>query len=300
MNQLLAMRAFIRVLESGSFGRAADQMALPRSTLSKLIADLEGHLKVKLVNRSTRRVAATSEGLEYLVHARRIVEEVEAVDSALSGQTLKPQGHLRVDAPASFAVEMLIPALPQFHSEYPGISVAVGISDRTVNVIGEGVDCAIRAGGLDDSGLVARRITEMQYVTCAAPSYLAAHGIPATPDDLRLHHRLVAYFYSGSGRLDAPSFSDGERTIVFDQAVFTTNEGNGLTALLLAGAGVGQSLRPLLQRHLDSGELVEVLPGWTRPLLPFHALYPPNRNSNARLAVFLDWLDRTFGAVGNR
>ncbi|WP_303637072.1 MULTISPECIES: LysR family transcriptional regulator [Stenotrophomonas] len=295
MNQLLAMRAFVRVVETESFSRAADQLGIPRSTVSKLVTDLEAHLRVKLIHRTTRTVAATTDGLAYLVHARRIVNDVDSVDNALSGNTLKPHGHLRIDAPASFATSLLIPALPDFHRQYPDITVAIGISDRTLNVLGEGVDCAIRAGQLDDLSLVARQVSALPFVTCAAPDYLATHGIPEDPEQLAEGHRLVAYFFPASGKLEGLAFQQGEQSHTFSTAAFTTNEGNGLTALLLAGMGIGQHLKAVLQPHLDSGKLVEILPGWTKPALPLHAVYPPNRNQSARLMVFVEWLQRTFG-----
>ncbi|POD70920.1 LysR family transcriptional regulator [Pseudomonas syringae group genomosp. 3] len=295
MNQLLAMRAFIRVIETGSFSRAALQLHLPRSTVSKLVSDLEQHLRVKLIHRTTRAVAATSEGLEYLAHVSQLVTELDSVDEAMRGHKLRPSGHLRIDAPAAFAVRMLIPALPQFHMAYPDISVSIGITDRTLNLIGEGVDCAIRAGALEDLSLIARRITDMPYATCASPSYLAAHGVPSNPIDVRQNHHLVGYFYSLSGKPEAFVLQQGAERHTFDSARFSANEGNGLTALMLAGLGIGQHLRPMVQPHLDSGELVELLPDWTRPTLPFHAIYPPNRNQNARLSVFIDWLVYTFG-----
>lgn len=295
MNQLLAMRAFIRVIETGSFSRAASQLDLPRSTVSKLVADLEQHLRIKLIHRTTRAVAATSEGLEYLAHVSPLVAALDSVDDAMRGNKLRPTGHLRIDAPAAFAVNLLIPALPRFHSTYPDISIAIGISDRTLNLIGEGVDCAIRAGALDELSLIARRITDMPYATCASPSYLATHGVPTDPMDVSQNHDLVGYFYSLSGKPEAFVLQRGTAHHSFEAAHFTANEGNGLTALMLAGLGIGQHLRPMVQPYLDSGQLVELLPDWTRPTLPFHAIYPPNRNQNARLSVFIDWLISTFG-----
>jgi DNA-binding transcriptional LysR family regulator len=295
MNQLLAIRAFIRVIETGSFSRAALQLDLPRSTVSKLVADLEQHLRVKLIHRTTRTVAATSEGLEYLAHVSQLVTAFDSVDDAMRGNKLRPSGHLRIDAPAAFAVHLLIPALPQFHKAYPEISVAVGISDRTLDLIGEGVDCAIRGGALNELSLIARHITDMPYATCASPAYLAAHGVPSNPMEVRQHHHLVGYFYSLSGKPEAFVLQQGAERHCFESARFSANEGNGLTALMLAGLGIGQHLRPMLQPYLDSGQLVELLSDWTRPTLPFHAIYPPNRNQNARLSVFIDWLMSTFG-----
>lgn len=295
MNQLLAMRAFVRVVDTGSFSRAADQLALPRSTVSKLMTDLEKYLGIKLMHRTTRALAPTSEGLDYYAHARRLLAELDEVDSALRGQTLKPSGHLRVDAPASFANCLLIPALVDFHREYPDISIALGISDRAVNIVGEGVDCVIRAGKLDDMAMIGRKVADLEYITCAAPSYVQNRGMPQSPEDLQHNHLKLGYFFAGLGKPEPLIFEHGDRRVVVADFAFSTNEGNGLKEMLLAGLGVGQHLQSIVQYYVDSGQLVRVLPDWSRPATPLHILYPPNRHQSARLKVFADWVVRTFG-----
>ena len=295
MNQLLAMRAFVRVVETGSFSRAADHLDLPRSTVSKLLADLERHLNVRLIHRTTRAVRPTADGLEYFEHASRLISELDAVDRALRGDTLKPSGHLRIDAPSSFATTLLIPALADFHREYPDITVAVGVSDRTLNLVGEGVDCAIRGGELGDVGLIARRIADLPYVTCATPAYLRRHGVPETPEDILQHHCTIGYFYASTARPEGFVLQQGEVRHVVERAAFTTNDGNGLSSLILTGLGIGQHLRHALQPFLDTGELQEVLPAWTRPPLPMHLVYPPHRHQSPRLVAFIEWLMRRFG-----
>ncbi|MDQ0039672.1 LysR family transcriptional regulator [Variovorax boronicumulans] len=294
MNQLLAMRAFVRVVDTGSFSRTADQLALPRSTVSKLITDLEKHLNIKLMQRTTRAVTPTSDGLEYYGHATRWIAEMDSVESAVRGKKVKPSGHLRIDAPAAFANSLLIPELPEFHSEYPEITIAVGISDRPLNIVEEGVDCVIRAGRLDDIAMVGRRVTELQYVTCAAPAYLDRKGIPSSPNDLQLNHAAACYFFS-TGKPELLIFERGAERFEIGNCVFSTNEGNGLKEMLLAGLGVGQHFRRIVQPYLDSGELVAVLEDWSRSAMPFHILYPPNRHQNARLKAFADWVVQKFG-----
>ncbi|MCR6475196.1 LysR family transcriptional regulator [Variovorax sp. ZS18.2.2] len=294
MNQLLAMRAFVRVVDTGSFSRTADQLALPRSTVSKLITDLEKHLNIKLMQRTTRAVAPTSDGLAYYGHAMRWIAEMDSVESAVRGKKVKPSGHLRIDAPAVFANSLLIPELPEFHGKYPDITVAVGISDRPLNIVEEGVDCVIRAGKLDDMAMIGRRVTELQYVTCAAPAYLDRKGIPSSPDDLQLNHAAACYFFS-TGKPELLIFERGAERFEIGNCVFSTNEGNGLKEMLLAGLGVGQHFRHIVQPYLDSGELVAVLEDWSRPAMPFHILYPPNRHQNARLKAFADWVVQKFG-----
>lgn len=297
VNQLLAMRAFVRVVETGSFSRAADQLALPRSTVSKLVTDLEAHLGIKLMHRTTRTVTTTAEGLEYYNHAVRLVAEVDIADNAVRGKKLKPRGHLRVDAPTLFANCLLIPALPDFHREYPDVTLALGISDRTVNIVGEGVDCAIRAGELRDSTMIARQIFELPYATCASPFYLERMGVPSSPEDLRANHDQVGYFSAATGKLEPLIFDNGMDRCEINECEFSANEGNGHIEMMLAGLGVGQTLRRFVQPFVDSGELVPVLDDWTRPAIPFHVIYPPNRHQSARLKVFVDWILSRFEEV---
>lgn len=293
MNQLLAMRAFVRVIDTGSFSRASDQLGLPRSTVSKLIGDLEAHLGNKLMHRTTRTVAATPEGAEYYEQANRLLAELDAIDHALRGRKRKPRGHLRIDAPASFATSLLIPALPAFYREYPDITIALGISDRPANIVGEGVDCVIRAGVIGEMSMVGRKLLDLEYGTYAAPAYLARAGMPRTPADLDRHTRL-GYFFAASTKPNPLVFErDGER-LEIEASELSTNDGNGLLALLRAGMGIGQHFTPMVQPSVDAGELVPVLREWRRPAMPFHLLYPPNRHQNARLAVFIDWLIETF------
>lgn len=294
MNQLLAMRAFVRVVETGSFSRAADQLALPRSTVSKLVVDLETHLGIKLMHRTTRAVAATADGLEYYQHAMRLIAEVDSVDNAARGKKLKPSGHLRIDAPVSFANCLLIPALTDFHREYPDITIALGISDRTVHLVGEGVDCVIRAGELDDMTMIGRELVGLQYVTCAAPAYLERMGTPSSPVDLQTHHVKAGYFFAATGKQEPLIFERGAERYEVGNCAFSTNEGNGLMEMMLAGLGIDQHLRRCVQPYLESGELVPVLEDWSRPAIPLHVIYPPNRHQNARLKVFIDWVMRTF------
>lgn len=293
MNQLLAMRAFVRVLDTGSFSRASDQLGLPRSTVSKLIGDLEAHLGNKLMHRTTRTVAATAEGAEYYGHASRLLSELDAMDHAMRGQKRKPSGHLRIDAPASFATLLLIPALPAFHAEYPDITLALGISDRPANIVGEGVDCVIRAGEIHDLSMVGRKLVDLQYGTFAAPAYLARAGTPAMPAELDRHTRL-GYFFAATTRPNPLIFERGSERLEIESSELSTNDGNGVLALMLAGMGIGQHFTRMVQSSIDSGELLPILQDWGRPAMPFHILYPPNRHQNARLTVFVDWLIETF------
>lgn len=295
MNQLLAMRAFMRVVEAGSFNRAADQMGMPRSSLSKLVSDLEKHLGTKLIHRTTRTISVSEEGFEYFHQAERVIAAVDAADTSLRGKKHKPGGHLRIDAPVSFAHRLLIPALPDFNREYPDITLSLGINDRTVNIVGEAVDCAIRAGALQDMTMIGRKLFDLDYVTCASPAYISQYGEPQTPDDLKNNHRIISYFFAATGKPEPLIFTADGHTEEIYTSHFAANEGDGVIDMILAGLGVGQHLRRFAQPHIDAGTLVPVLTGWSQPLLPFHLVYPPNRHQSARLRAFINWMRARFG-----
>lgn len=288
------MRAFVRVVDTGSFSQASNQLAIPRSTISKLIGDLEAHLGTRLMHRTTRSVAATADGLAYHRQASRMLAEIDAIDHAMRGQERKPHGHLRIDAPATFTTALLIPALPDFQQRYPDITIALGISDRPINIVGEGVDCVIRAGGIaGEPSMVGRRLVELDYVTCAAPDYLARRGVPETPADLARHVRL-GYFFAATTKPNPMVFERGDERIEIATSDYATNDGNGVLAMLRAGMGIGQHFKRIVQPAIDAGELTPVLEAWRQPAMPFHILYPQNRLRNARLTAFVDWLIDTF------
>lgn len=292
----MAMRAFVRVVEAGSFNRAADQIGIPRSTLSKLVSDLEKHLGTKLIHRTTRTISVSTEGLEYFHQAERIITAVDAADTAVRGKKHKPSGNLRIDATVSFAHSLLIPALPEFHHEYPDITLSLAINDRTVNIVGESVDCAIRAGELSDMTMIGRKLFELDYVTCASPDYLARYGEPVSPEDLRDNHRIVSYFFAATGKPKPLVFTaDGDSQDIY-ASHFASNEGDGVMAMLLAGLGIGQHLQRFAQPYIDAGNLIPVLTRWSQPRLPFHMLYPPNRHQSTRLRVFVNWMIERFGS----
>lgn len=294
MNQLLAMRVFIRVVESASFSRAADQLDMPRSTVSKLVTDLEKHLGARLIRRTTRNVSVTNEGMEYYQHALRLISGVDEADNAVRGIKQKPHGHLRLEVQVIFAYAFLIPALHEFHREYPDITLALGISDRTVNIVGEGVDCAIRGGNVLDLSVVARPLASMHYITCASPAYLAAMGTPRSPVDLEQNHRRINYLFASTGKTEPLMFSRADEKVEITGCQYSASEGNGMRDLILAGLGVGQHLKEFVQPQLSAGKLVPVLQDWSRPALPFHIIYQPNQHQNARLKVFVDWVTHRF------
>lgn len=297
MNHLLAMRIFIKVVEAGSFIGAANQLQLPRSTVSKLFNDLEKHLATRLINRTTRSISITPEGEEYYRRAVRLVAEIEDADDAVRGKKLEPRGQLRVEAHPTFAQHILIPQLPDFNRRYPQITIALGISNRAANIIGEGVDCAIRAGDIGDDSLVARHLFDAEMLTCASPAYLDQMGVPKQPEELG-EHILVGFFSHNDAKMKPLIFDQASRRQEIKTLSFSTNEDNGQIALMLAGLGVGQNLRTVIQPYLETGQLVEILSDWTHPALPFHVIYPTGRHQSTRRKVFIDWLIERFQKVG--
>lgn len=291
MNQLIAIRAFARVVETGGFTRAADSLDMPVTTLSKLVRELEAHLRVRLLQRTTRRVAVTAEGQAYYEKAGRLLRDLEDVDASFSAARGAPRGLLRVDIGGSTARDVLIPALPDFMARHPEIRIELGVSDRTVNLISENVDCVIRGGALDDSSLVARHLGDAQLITCASPRYLKAHGVPAYPDELRNGHRLVSYLLPSSGRAVPFRFRGEEGAFeIKAEHRLGVNESNAHLAAAVAGMGLVQTFSYAAEPALRDGALLEVLQPWRPGPYPFHVVYPDNRHVTHRLRAFIDWL----------
>ena len=203
MDKFSAMQAFIRVVEAGTFTKAADSMALPKPRVTRLIQMLETDLQTKLLNRTTRRVTVTADGAAYYERAVRVMGEMDELESSMSHARANPRGRLKVDSSAAVAIPILIPALPDFHAKYPDIRLELGVSDRPVDLLSENVDCVLRGGELTDQSLVARRIGEASLITCATPAYLQRQGVPRHPldlDDAEAGHRLIKYFSPRTGR----------------------------------------------------------------------------------------------------
>ncbi|MEN4918457.1 LysR family transcriptional regulator [Achromobacter spanius] len=291
MDQLTAIRGFARVVEAGSFTRAADSLDMPNATLSKVVQDLEAHLGVRLLQRTTRRVTVTPEGRDYYEKALRIVRDLEDIDSSFSAAPGRPKGHLRIDVGGSTARDVLIPAMPDFLARYPDIRIDLGVSDRAVDLISDNVDCVIRGGPLNDSSLVARHIGTADLITCAAPAYLKQFGTPAYPDELKNGHKLVSYLSPQNGRAFPFRFErDGEKFEIKVEHRVGVNESNAHLAAALAGLGIVQTFTYAAGAALKSGALVEILKPWRPQPYPFHVVYPHNRHVTQRLRVFIDWL----------
>jgi LysR family transcriptional regulator for bpeEF and oprC len=301
VDQILAIRTFVRVAEAGSFAKAADSLNLPRSSVSKLVQDLEAHLGAKLVERTTRSVTMTTEGAAYHERALRLLADLDDMDGNVAGSRSAPKGKLRVDIGSVLANQILIPALSDFQRRYPDIDLLLGVGDRSADLIGEGIDCVIRGGALVDSSMKARKLCELDYVLCAAPAYFDDRDLPQHPDDIPAH-RVVSYFSASSGKRFPLRFQRGDERTEYVPASggISVNESTAHLNSLLAGLGIGQSFGFLVRPHLEAGSLVELLPDWKPENHTLHLVYPADRFPNPRLRAFMDWAATVFEPVDAR
>ncbi|MFB8831083.1 LysR family transcriptional regulator [Azotobacter sp. CWF10] len=295
MDRFQAMQLFARIVELGSFSKAAEQQGMSRASASALIRQLENHLGVRLLQRTTRQVSATLDGRSYYQHCLSVLGEIEEVESVLSQSAGHPRGRLKIDLPASLGRLLVIPALPDFYARYPEITLEIGIGDRMIDLVREGVDCVVRIGGLSDSTLIARSLPALSQVTCASTGYLARHGLPASLDELE-GHRCIDYLSPTTGRLAPLEFAvDGRIETRSLPASLAVNHGEAYVAACEAGLGIVQVPRYHVERQLAAGSLVELLPQHSPPALPLTVLYPHHRHLTPRLRVFIDWLVALFG-----
>jgi LysR family transcriptional regulator, regulator for bpeEF and oprC len=291
MDQILAMRVFGRVVEAGNFTRAAQSLRMPKATVSNLVQQLEGHLGVQLLHRTTRRVVITSDGEAYYEKSARLLKELEDIDASFSAARTRPRGHLRVDIGSSIASRLLVPALPDFVARYPEIRIDLGVSDRSVDLVGDNVDCVVRGGELTESALVARTIGHLAWLTCATPSYLERFGTPKRPRDLEKEHRIVNYLSASTNRVLPMRFEDRGKSIELDvRHAVGVNESNAHFAAGLSGLGVIQTFAFLAESAVSRGELVPILTRFAPRPYPLHVVYPPNRHVTSRLRAFIDWI----------
>lgn len=292
------MQVFLRVVESGSFVRAAETLGLPASSVTGIIKRLEKHLQIRLLNRSTRSLSLTPEGERYFFRCREILDLIDDTESSLRGSAERPQGRLRVDMPGGIAHALILPQLAHFQRRYPDIYLMIGVNDRQVDLIQEGVDCVIRTGSLHNSTLVARRLGELRWVTCAAPSYLAEAGVPKRLEDLQ-QHRAIHYFSSTTRRGSALHFAeDGVSVTVPVPGTVAVDETGLYIKLGLDGRGLMQLAEILVADQLRTGELVEVLANRRPASVPVTLLYPHHRFLSPAMRAFADWIAELFGNIG--
>lgn len=291
MDRIDLFRIFARVVECASFTRAADTLGLPRSSVSTAVQELERRVGARLLHRTTRRVSPTQDGAAFYDRCQRVVSDVEETENLFRQNAAQPSGRLRVDVPGRIGRLIVAPALPGFLDRYPQIDIDLGVSDRAVNLVEDGVDCVLRVGPLSDSGLIARPIGRLALINAASPGYLARHGTPAAPDDLG-DHWAVNYASPSNGRVEEWEWLENGalRTLPLRGRV-TVNSAEASIACCLAGLGLIQIPAYDIRAHLEAGELVEVMPHHRAEPMPMTLLYPHRQHLSRRLQVFADWLE---------
>lgn len=292
-----AMEVFTRVVDLGSFTAAATALHMPKARVTTVVQELEAHLGVRLLNRTTRTLSLTDDGALYHQRALAMVQDMGELEGTLRRAVATPAGRLRVDVPAAVGRHVISPALPEFFKRYPDMVLELGSTDRPVDLVAEGVDCVIRGGLVHDETLVARPLGRLAVVTCAAPSYLAQYGTPKTLEDLE-QHRFVNFHSAKTGRVFPFEFSkDGDVRQVHRPHWVSCNDADSHMGAVLAGLGLSQP--PLTRRTcalLANGDLVRVLPDWQPEALPMMVLYPRNRHLTAKVRAFADWVAEVFKA----
>lgn len=292
MDRFEQYRVFAQVAEMGSFIKAANALELPRASVSAAVQQLETQLGARLLHRTTRQVRLTADGAQLLERVRPLLADVEDIDQLFQQSQRQVAGRLNVDVPSRIARRLVAPALPGLLRRHPRLQLALGSSDRAIDLIQEGVDCAVRVGALHDSSLVSRPLGSIALVNCASPAYLREHGLPHAPDELPKGHWMVGYASPTTGR-ELPwevAAGGGRRSVAVPSRV-VVNNAESYIACCLAGLGLIQIPRFDVQDLLEAGELVEVMPAQRAAPMPVALLYPHRRQRSRRLAVFLEWFE---------
>ncbi|NGN45155.1 LysR family transcriptional regulator [Mesorhizobium sp. CGMCC 1.15528] len=291
MDRIDLFRVFTRVVECSSFTRAADTLGIPRSSVSAAVQELESRVGARLLHRTTRKVSPTQDGTAFYDRCLRVIADVEDTENLFRQTAAQPSGKLRIDVPGRIGRLIIAPTLPEFLDLYPQIDIDLGVTDRAVNLVEDSVDCVLRVGPLDDSGLIARPIGRLLLINVASPAYLKRHGNPESPDDLG-DHWAVNYASPSNGRVEDWEWveHDALRTMPMRGRV-TVNSAEAYIACCLAGLGLIQIPAYDVRIHLDAGELVEVMPSHRAEAMPMTLLYPHRQHLSRRVQVFADWLE---------
>lgn len=292
MDRFDAMQAFARVVETGSFTKAAATLHMSKTTVTQLIQQLEARLRVRLLNRTTRKVNVTADGAAYYERVVRLLIDMDDAETSLSSASTTPRGRLRVDVPSPLARMLLIPALPEFFARYPEIQLTVGVSDRIVDIIGENVDCVVRGGEITDQSLVARHVGDLKLGIYATPGYLQRFGTPVHPRELKEgQHKTIGFLWFRTGKTLPYAMQRGEERIeVQARPQLTVDDGNAYLAAGLAGLGMLWLPQYMAKPHLSSGELLPLFEDWHMSPMPMYLAFPPNRHVSAKVRVFIDWI----------
>lgn len=298
MDKLQAMTTFARVVETQSFSKAAQTLSMPRSSVTTLIKNLEWHLGTPLLRRSTRTLSLTDAGERYYASCRTILSDIVQAESGLLADATAPHGRIRAGMPGVIGRAVVLPRLREFEQLFPGIELALVLSDRPVDLIYDGIDCVIRTGDLTDSTLTARRLGHLSWLTCASPRYLKEYGEPDSVEALGAH-RAVNYISNATGRpLDWRFSVDGENVTVTMPSRFSVNETEAYLQCGLEGLGLIQLSEFVASPYLETGRLKEVLASARSAPVPISIVYPNGRNAGAAIKAFVDWVIRIFPQSG--
>jgi LysR family transcriptional regulator for bpeEF and oprC len=292
VDRLDLFKVFVCVVESASFARAAESMGMPRSSVSVAIRDLEARVGVRLLQRTTRKVAPTQDGIALYDRALRLIADFEETEVLFRSAPAAVSGRIRIDVPSRIGRLIVAPVLPEFLQRFPEVDVVLGSTDRAVDLVEEGIDCVLRVGGNRDPRLIARPLGELGIINVASPEYLRRHGIPRSPDNLG-EHWAVNYASPASGRVEEWEWMEGRtpRSCAV-RARVTVNNAETYIACCLAGMGLIQVPAYDVAAHVAAGELVEVMPEYRAQSMPMSLLYPQNRHLSRRLQIFAQWLEQ--------
>lgn len=299
MDRFDSLQLFVRIVELGSFTRAAAELGLPRATATHAIKQLETRLQSRLLERTTRQVRTTVDGQAFYERCVHLLAELEDAEGALRNIAVRPRGRLRVEMHVSHLLQLVLPRLDEFRARYPDIELVISSGDRLVDLVREGVDCAIRSGPLRDSSLVARRLGSLRERVVASPGYLATHGAPRHPDELSGHQAVG--FFAPAHDIDYPFafLIDGKPREFEVGGWLKVNESRAYVAAAVRGFGLIQVPPLSVADELASGALVEVLADWPSPPIPVHLLLP-SRKTSPRVRVFVDWVTQVYAdALGD-
>lgn len=300
LDRFLAMNVFVKVVESGSFARAAERMNLSTSAVSRHVAELEAHLDTRLLNRTTRRISLTESGQAYLERTLQLLADLEEVEAVAGSSTAKPKGTIRLTCSVNFGSRHVAPAVGAFQAAYPEVRFDLSVSDRFVDLVEEGLDLAVRIGDLGNTNLIARKIGQMQLTTCASPAYLKAHGTPRHPREL-VNHNCLTYEYAPVK--NQWTFREHTRGTMRDggeelkvRIAGSVHGNNGEMMAAVAAAGVGIAFEPdfIVNSFIESGKLVPILQNWLPDPSPIYAVYPSRRHLSAKVRTFVDFLAAYF------
>ena len=289
MDSLTDIVVFVRVVDDGSFTRAAERLKLSRSVVSKYVTRLEGRLGARLLNRTTRRLSLTEAGRIFYERSRRGLQDIEEAEAEVSRLQEKPRGVLRINSPMSFGILHIAPALPEFLAQHPEVSVEMNLDDRVVDVIEEGFDVSIRIAEMPDSSLIARRLAACRHVIVAAPAYLEKHGTPRTPEDLR-DHNIISFSYQTSAYDWHFISPDNKQVSVPVSGSMQANNSLALREALLRGVGITRTPTFVVGKDVQDGHLLSILGNYRTLEVSIYLVYPQRRHLSPKVRAFVDFM----------